>query len=80
MRAYTVVLVGYQANDPPMRYLLEALEADRERYPDLQKVYAFAPCGRGQEELERALWLAKAVVGVTRSRIDLRSDRGQAPP
>jgi hypothetical protein len=61
VRAYTVVLVGYQADDPPMRYLLEALEADRERYPDLQKVYAFAPCARGEEKLERALWLAKAV-------------------
>ena len=33
VRAHTVVLVGYEANDPPMRYLLEALEADRERYP-----------------------------------------------
>jgi hypothetical protein len=61
VRAYTVVLVGYQADDPPMRYLLEALEADRECYPDLQKVYAFASCPPGQEELMRALWLAKGV-------------------
>ena len=61
VRAYTVVLVGYQADDPPMRYLLEALEADRERYPDLQKVYAFASCEPGNEELEGALWEAKAV-------------------
>lgn len=61
VRAYTVVLVGYQADDPPMRYLLEALEADRERYPDLQKVYAFASCVPGQEELVQALWLAKGV-------------------
>lgn len=61
VRAYTVVLVGYQADDPPMRYLLEALEADRERYPDLQKVYAFASCEPGNEELTRALWAAKAV-------------------
>jgi NAD-dependent SIR2 family protein deacetylase len=61
VRAYTVVLVGYQADDPPMRYLLEALEADRERYPDLQKVYAFASCEPGNEELVRALWAAKAV-------------------
>jgi SIR2-like protein len=61
VRAHTLVLVGYQADDPPMRYLLEALEADRERYPDLQKVYAFAPCEAGQEETERALWSAKAV-------------------
>jgi hypothetical protein len=61
VRAYTVVLVGYQADDPPMRYLLEALEADRERYPDLQMVYAFASCEAGNEELVRALWAAKAV-------------------
>lgn len=61
VRAYTVVLVGYQADDPPMRYLLEALEADRERYPDLQKVYAFAATELGNEELTRALWAAKAV-------------------
>jgi hypothetical protein len=61
VRAYTVVLVGYQADDPPMRYLLEALEADRERYLDLQKVYAFASCERGNEELVHALWAAKAV-------------------
>jgi hypothetical protein len=61
VRAYTVVLVGYQADDPPMRYLLEALEADRERYLDLQNVYAFASCEAGQEDLVRALWAAKAV-------------------
>jgi hypothetical protein len=61
VRAYTVVLVGYQADDPPMRYLLEALEADRERFPDLQKVYAFAACEDGEEKLQRALWYAKAV-------------------
>lgn len=47
-----------------MRYLLEALEADRERYPDLQKVYAFAPCESGNEEHVRALWCAKAVEAI----------------
>jgi NAD-dependent SIR2 family protein deacetylase len=61
VRAYSVVLVGYQADDPPMRYLLEALEADRERYPDLQKVYAFASCEPGNEGLVQALWAAKGV-------------------
>jgi hypothetical protein len=50
VRACTVVVVGYQADDPPMRYLVEALEADRERYPDLQKVFAFVPAKAGQEE------------------------------
>ena len=61
MRAYTVVLVGYEADDPPMRYLLEALEADRERYPDLQRVFAFASFEAGNEEMVTALWQAKGV-------------------
>ena len=61
VRAHTVVLVGYEADDPPMRYLLEVLEADRERYPDLHKVYAFASCEAGGEELMTALWRAKGV-------------------
>jgi hypothetical protein len=50
-RTHTLALVGYQADDPPMRYLLEALEADRERYPDLQQVYAFASCPAGANEI-----------------------------
>ena len=29
VRTHTLILVGYQADDPPMRYLLEALEADQ---------------------------------------------------
>jgi hypothetical protein len=61
IRACTVVMVGYHADDPPMRYLLEALEADRQRYPDLQKVYAFVPASVGQEDEVRALWCAKGV-------------------
>lgn len=63
-RSHTIVLVGYTANDPPMRYLLEALEADRERYPDLNHVYAFAPCSLGEEEIIDALWRAKGVVPI----------------
>lgn len=62
VRAYTVVLVGYTADDPPMRYLLEVLEADRERYQDLQTVYAFAACDEGEDsQLQEALWRAKGV-------------------
>jgi hypothetical protein len=61
VRTSAVVLVGYQADDPPVRYLLEALEADRERYPDLQKVYAFASHAPGNEKQITALWEAKGV-------------------
>lgn len=61
VRTHTVVLVGYQADDPPMRYLLEALEANRERYLDLKRVYAFAPSEPGEDTLESELWRAKGV-------------------
>lgn len=61
VRTHVLVLVGYQAEDPPMRYLLEALEADRERYPDLKKVYAFADVKDGDERLQDALWRAKGI-------------------
>ncbi len=44
-----------------MRYLLEVLESDRERYSDLHQVYAFAPCEPGNEALVTALWKAKGV-------------------
>ncbi|MEZ0470164.1 SIR2 family protein [Luteimonas salinilitoris] len=60
-RTHTLVLVGYQADDPPMRYLLEALEADRELYPDLRKVYAFGECSADDGDLMEALWRAKGI-------------------
>jgi len=60
-RTQTIVLVGYSADDPPVRYLLETLEADRTRYPDLHEVYAFGSCEVGQEALETARWKAKGV-------------------
>lgn len=40
-RLFNLVLVGYSANDPPMRYLLNAVSADGSRYTDLKTRYAF---------------------------------------
>ena len=40
MRLAPIVLIGYAADDAAMRLLLEALDADRDRFPDLGKVYA----------------------------------------
>ena len=39
-RCKTIVLVGYSANDAPVRYFLNVLEADRARFLDLKPVYA----------------------------------------
>ena len=40
-RIFNLVLVGYSVNDPPMRYLLNAVAADSTRFNDLKKRYAF---------------------------------------
>ena len=44
-----------------MRYLLEVLESDRERFSDLHKVFAFAHSEAGEERLTAELWKAKGV-------------------
>ncbi len=40
-RLYNLVLVGYSADDPPMRYLLNAVDADFTRFGDLKERFAF---------------------------------------
>ncbi len=41
-RLFNLVLVGYSANDPPMRYLLNAVAADVMRFDDLKERFTFA--------------------------------------
>lgn len=66
-RAATIVIVGYGADDPPMRYILEVLTADRERYTDLRPIYAFAPSAPTPDARERtrAVWDAKGATAIT---------------
>lgn len=40
MRLGTLILVGYRAEDAAMRLLLETLDADRDRFRDLNDIYA----------------------------------------
>jgi hypothetical protein len=40
-RLFNLVLVGYSANDPPMRYLLNAVAADGARFDDLKERFTF---------------------------------------
>ena len=40
-RLYHLVLVGYSANDAPMRYLLNAVAADGTRFDDLKERFTF---------------------------------------
>ena len=52
-RCKTIALVGYSANDAPVRYFLNVLEADRARFPDLKPVYAFDAYKRDPNEASR---------------------------
>lgn len=40
-RLFNLVLIGYSANDPPMRYLLNAVAADGSRFSDLKERFTF---------------------------------------
>lgn len=40
-RLFNLVMVGYSANDPPMRYLLNAVAADGTRFDDLKERFSF---------------------------------------
>lgn len=40
-RLFHLVLVGYSTNDPPMRYLLNAVAADHARFDDLKERFTF---------------------------------------
>ena len=44
-RLFSLVLVGYSANDPPMRYLLNAVAADEARFDDLKDRFIFIGSG-----------------------------------
>ncbi|MBK0022872.1 SIR2 family protein [Brucella pseudogrignonensis] len=59
-RCRTLVLVGYTASDAPVRYILNVLEGDRERFVDLRTVYALAS-SNGNAEAAAAPWETLAV-------------------
>ena len=42
-RLFNLILIGYSANDPPMRYLLNAVAADGSRFGDLKERFTFVP-------------------------------------
>jgi hypothetical protein len=57
MRLGPLVLVGYRAEDAAMRLLLEALDADRDRFRDLKDIYAMERSSPGS----RSIWNAKGI-------------------
>lgn len=62
LERYTVVLVGYQAEDPPIKYLLQGLNHDGQY--DRSRLYAF---DRGRPEEIEARWRDRGVTAIAYS-------------
>lgn len=60
-RNYIVCFVGYSLGDPVLRYMLDALAADRLRGEESRQVFAFGSYAEGKEEKIREDWEAKGV-------------------
>lgn len=60
VRCKAIALLGYSASDAPFRYVLNVLEADRERFPDINQVYAFDAYEHHEDEVARR-WETLAV-------------------
>ena len=61
LRRYTLVLVGYSADDPPMRYMLEATEEGRVNFPDLKAAYALVGDPENDAGTLREAWRGKGL-------------------
>lgn len=63
-RNYVVCFVGYSINDPVMRYMMDALAADRMLGEVTLQAYAFGEYSHGQEDKKMNEWGAKGVTPI----------------
>ena len=60
-RNYMVCFVGYSINDPVLRYMMDALAADRMQGEVTPQAWALGDCAPGQEHYKTIEWEAKGV-------------------
>lgn len=63
-RNYIVCFIGYRINDPVLRYMMDALAADRMLGEVTPQAWAFGDCEPGQEDLKTVEWEAKGVTPI----------------
>lgn len=63
-RSYIVCFVGYSINDPVLRYMMDALAADRRVGETLPNAWALGDCEPGQEGRKTTEWEAKGVTPI----------------
>ena len=60
-RNYQICFVGYSIDDPVLRYMLDALAADRRSGEQINPAYAFAPYESSQLTEQELIWRSKQV-------------------
>lgn len=63
VRRYRVVLIGYSADDPPMRYLMDAIGEDASLFDDMKRPFAITDSS-SDPELDREIWEAKEITPI----------------
>jgi hypothetical protein len=63
-RNYVVCFVGYSINDPVLRYMMDALAADRMQGEITPQAYAVGDCSPGREKDKTIEWEAKGVTPI----------------
>ncbi len=63
-RNYVVCFVGYSINDPVLRYMMDALAADRMLGEVTPQAWALGDCEPGQEARKTVEWEAKGVASI----------------
>ncbi|MBL3538486.1 anti-phage defense-associated sirtuin Dsr1 [Aminivibrio sp.] len=61
---YVVCFVGYSIGDRVLRYIMDALDADRMMGQVTPQAYAFVPCEPGKEKVVEKDWKAKGVTPI----------------
>ena len=63
-RNYTVCFIGYSINDPVLRYMMDALSADRRLGEPFPEAFAFGNHPKGKEDKVADDWKAKGVTPI----------------
>lgn len=69
-RLFHLVLVGYSANDPPMRYLLNAVAADGTRFSDLKERFTFFGGKLPPDQVMIEDWKGRGITPITYDEAD----------
>ncbi|HBP86868.1 MAG TPA: hypothetical protein DD706_04135 [Nitrospiraceae bacterium] len=63
-RLFNLVLIGYSANDPPMRYLLNAVAADGTRFNDLKERFTFVGNSGAPDPIGLEDWKGRGITPI----------------